>query len=151
MGTLASLFVAGISVLYLAGCAATYPDSKVRSEVEMYEVVETHRPGVLPESQVVIERSTAEAMASPEAERKFDEAAKRAESQQVQVPKKKRKGALPAYQGYTVIAKIKKQRADELKKKMLALEQTVAEAATGELKALRLPAASRHEASIAPT
>lgn len=57
-------------------------------------------------------------------------------------------GALPAYQEYTVRSKIKEQRDEEPKKKVLALEKAVAEAAAGELKALRLPATSRPEAPI---
>ncbi|MBL7179135.1 MAG: hypothetical protein ABIK98_05550 [Pseudomonadota bacterium] len=113
MRTFASLFAAGISVLFLVGCAATYPGSKVGSAVETPAVVETKRPGALPgyleytvsskmeeaevarraeELQKQVERSAAEAAARREVERKIEEAARRAERQPARVPQEKRKG-----------------------------------------------------------
>lgn len=113
LGTLASLFVAGISVLFLAGCATTDPGLKVGSEVETHVVVETQRPSALPkyleyterskmedaeaaqraEEQhklvVAIENFAAEVAARSETEHKLEESAKRAESQLARAPQEK--------------------------------------------------------------
>lgn len=116
MGTHASLFAAGIFALFLAGCAATYPGSKVGTEAEAHAVVETQPPSALPQyldytmrskmgeaeaarraeelqkQEFAVERSVAEATARHEAERKLEEATMRAESQPAQVRQKKSKG-----------------------------------------------------------
>lgn len=116
MGTLASLFVAGTSALLLAGCASTYPGSKVGTEEEAHMVVKTQRPSALPgyseyvvrskigereetrrveelQRQIsAIEESADAAPARREVERKSDEpAARGAERRPAQAPQKKMK------------------------------------------------------------
>jgi hypothetical protein len=99
MRTLASLFAVWIAVLFIVGCAATYPDSQVSFKVETPAVVETQRAAVLPmyeeylvkgkiskaesarlaeEAQMeelAVERSATEAAARSKAEFRSDEAA----------------------------------------------------------------------------
>lgn len=116
MGTLVSLFAAGISALFIAGCAAINTGSMVGTK-DAAAVVAVQPPAALPgyseyterskigeaeaarrieelqKQLFAIEKSAAVMAAIPEGEPKLEEAAgRRAESQPAQVPQEKWKG-----------------------------------------------------------
>ncbi|MCX7170004.1 MAG: hypothetical protein NTY41_06830 [Proteobacteria bacterium] len=115
MGTIASFLATGISALLLAGCAATYSDSKVSNEVGTHAVLDSQRSSAQPGYSEYAERSKmGEAEAArrveelqkkmfaieesvtlemkSEAERKPDERTKRVESKPAKVHQEKRNG-----------------------------------------------------------